>query len=90
MYLAIVFLPLLGRHPRRQSSRWPARARVIPARSPSDDHHAPAHGQSVHVGGDHAVIHATHDEPGGHDDHAHDRAAGRGLARSRTHHHVAA
>src|SRR6188472_4567404 len=68
MYLAIVLLPLLGAIIGAIVALAGARAR-FPGAEPSDDHHAPAHGPSVHVGGDHAVIHVTHHEPGGHDDH---------------------
>src|SRR6188768_808432 len=68
MYLAIVLLPLLGAIIGAIVALAGARAR-FPGAEPSDDHHAPAHGPSVRVGGDHAVIHVTHHEPGGHDDH---------------------
>src|SRR3954464_343864 len=69
MYQAIVLLPLLGAILGAAIALAGARVR-FPGAEPSDeDHHAPAHGQSVHVQGDHAVIHETHHEPGGHDDH---------------------
>ena len=66
MYQAIVLLPLLGAIIGAIIALAGARAR-FPGAEPSDDHHAPQHGRSVHVGGDHAVIHETHHEPGGHD-----------------------
>src|SRR4051812_8177061 len=69
MYLAIVLLPLLGAILGAVIALAGARARFPGAEPSDDDHHAPAHGQSVHVGGDHAVIHETHHEPGGHDGH---------------------
>src|SRR5215203_4917396 len=68
MYLAIVLLPLLGAIIGAIIALAGARAR-FPGAEPSDDHHAPAHGHSTHIGGDHAVTHAAHHEPGGHDDH---------------------
>src|SRR5947207_5414893 len=70
MYLAIVLLPLLGAILGAAIALAGARARFPGAEPSDDDHHAPAHVQSVHVQGDHAVIHETHREPGGHDDHA--------------------
>src|SRR3954468_2536653 len=68
MYQAIVLLPLLGAILGTAIALAGARARFPGAEPSDDDHHAPTHGQSVHVGGDHAVIHETHHEPGG--DHA--------------------
>src|SRR3954469_3189847 len=68
MYQAIVLLPLLGAIIGAIIALAGARAR-FPGAEPSDDHHAPEHGRSVHAGGDHAVIHHSHSEPGGHDDH---------------------
>src|SRR5205814_5723579 len=48
-----------------------ARARFPGAEPPEDDHHAPPeHGQTVHIQGEHAVIHETHQEPGAHGGHA--------------------
>src|SRR5205085_2694035 len=68
MYLAIVLLPLLGAILGAAIALAGARARFPGAEPSDDDHHAaPAHGQSVHIQGDHAVIHETHHEPGGHD-----------------------
>ncbi len=64
MYLAIVLLPLLGAIIGAIIALAGARAR-FPGAEPSDDHHAPAHGPSVHVGGDHAVIHAPTTSPAG-------------------------
>src|SRR3954464_11296612 len=69
MYQAIVLLPLLGAILGAAIALAGARARFPGAEPSDDDHHAPVHGQSVHVQGDHAVIHETHHEPGGHDDH---------------------
>src|SRR3954465_13506923 len=69
MYLAIVLLPLLGAILGAAIALAGARARFPGAEPSDDDHHAPAHGQSVHMQGDHAVIYETHHEPGGHDDH---------------------
>src|ERR1700742_2668024 len=69
MYLAIVLLPLLGAILGGIISLAGARARFPGAEPSDDDHHAPAHGQSVHVSGDHAVIHHDAHEPGAHDDH---------------------
>ena len=70
MYQAIVFLPLLGAILAGCIAIWGARQRC-PGGEPSDEHHvAPAHGRTAHVSGDHAVIHETRHEPGGHDDHA--------------------
>src|SRR5215203_3071583 len=68
MYLAIVLLPLLGAIIGAIIALAGARAR-FPGAEPSADHHVLAHGPSVQVGGDHAVIHGAHHEPGGHDDH---------------------
>src|SRR6185436_8000818 len=68
MYQAIVLLPLLGAIIGAIIALAGARAR-FPGAEPSDDHHAPALRHSVQVGGDHAVIHGTHHEPSGHDDH---------------------
>src|SRR3954469_22862007 len=68
MYQAIVLLPLLGAIIGAIIALAGARAR-FPGAEPSDDHHAPARGQSVHISGDHAVIHETHHESGRHDDH---------------------
>jgi NADH-quinone oxidoreductase subunit L len=69
MIQAIVFLPLLGFILAAAISLAGARGRHPGAEPPDDDHHAPVHGQTVHAGGGHAVIHETHHEPGGHDDH---------------------
>src|SRR6476659_6968390 len=69
MYQAIVLLPLLGAILGAAIALAGARARFPGAEPSDDDHHAPVHGQSVHVQGDHAVIHETHHEAGGHDDH---------------------
>src|ERR1700742_5342399 len=69
MYLAIVLLPLLGAILGGIISLAGACARFPGAEPSDDDHHAPAHGQSVHVAGDHAVIHHDAHEQGGHDDH---------------------
>src|SRR6185503_18881580 len=69
MYLAIVLLPLLGAILGGAIALAGARARFPGAEPADDDHHAPAHGQLVHAGGDHAVIHETHAEPGAHGDH---------------------
>src|SRR4051794_3947712 len=69
MYLAIVLLPLLGAILGAEIALAGARARFPGAEPSDDDHHVPAHGQSVHVQGDHAVIHESHHEPGGHGDH---------------------
>src|SRR3954465_8391766 len=69
MYLAIVLLPLLGAILGAAIALAGARARFPGAEPSDDDHHAPVHGQSVHVQGDHAVNPETHPEPGGHDDH---------------------
>ena len=60
MYLAIVLLPLLGAILGGMITLAGARAR-FPGGEPSDEHAAADHGQSVHVSGDHAVIH--HDRP---------------------------
>jgi NADH-quinone oxidoreductase subunit L len=65
MYQAIVLLPLLGAILAAAISLYGA-SRRFPGAEPSDDHHAPVLGQSVHVRGDHAVIHETHHEPGDH------------------------
>src|SRR5438477_2422695 len=71
MYQAIVLLPLLGAILGAVIALAGARARFPGAEPSDDDHHAaPEHGQSVHIQGDHAVIHETHHEPGGGDDHA--------------------
>jgi len=56
MYLAIVLLPLLGAILGAAIALAGARARFPGAEPSDDDHHAPAHGQSVHA-------------QGGHDDH---------------------
>src|SRR6201995_3338093 len=69
MYLALVLLPLLGAILGGAIALAGARARFPGAEPTDDDHHAPAHGQSVHAGGDHAVIHQQAHEPSGHDDH---------------------
>src|SRR4029079_7415856 len=62
MYLAIVLLPLLGAILGGAIALAGARARFPGAEPSDDDHHASAHGQSVHAGGDHAVIHhQTHE-----------------------------
>src|SRR5436190_14184194 len=76
MYLAIVLLPLLGAILGAAIALAGARARFPGAEPSDDDHYAPAHGQSVHVQGDHAVIHETHREPGGHDAPVEPAAAG--------------
>ena len=75
MIQAIVFLPLIGAVLAGLIAVFGAHAR-----NPSGDtveHHDDAHGQTAHgasapVGGDAAVIHASHDEPMSHDDHGHD------------------
>ncbi len=69
MYLAIVLLPLLGAILGGIITLAGARVR-FPGGEPSDEHAGADHGQSVHVSGDHAVIHHDAHEPGGHDDHA--------------------
>ena len=69
MYLAIVLLPLLGAILGAASSRLPARARGFPAASRPTIMPRRSIGQSVHVSGDHAVIHHDAHEPGAHDDH---------------------
>jgi NADH-quinone oxidoreductase subunit L len=71
MIPAIVFLPLLGFILAGAISLVGARGRFPGAEPSDDDHHAPAHGNTVHVEGAHAVIHETHHEPGAHDDHGH-------------------
>jgi NADH-quinone oxidoreductase subunit L len=71
MIPAIVFLPLLGFILAGAISLVGARSRFPGAEPSDDDHHAPAHGNTVHVQGEHAVIHETHHEPGAHDDHGH-------------------
>src|SRR3954471_4383351 len=71
MIPAIVFLPLLGFIVAGAISLVGARSRFPGAEPSDDDHHAPAHGNTVHAQGDHAVIHETHHEPGAHDDHGH-------------------
>jgi NADH-quinone oxidoreductase subunit L len=71
MIPAIVFLPLLGFILAGAISLVGARNRFPGAEPSDDDHHAPAHGNTVHVQGEHAVIHETHHEPGAHDDHGH-------------------
>src|SRR5262245_34016739 len=70
MYQAIVFLPLLGAILAGIIALIGARKRC-PGGEPVDHHAAPVHGghPTVHVGGDHGVIHETHHEPGAHDDH---------------------
>ena len=55
MYQAIVLLPLLGAILGAAIALAGARARFPGAEPSDDDHHVPAHGQSVHVQGDHAV-----------------------------------
>src|SRR5262245_45105944 len=72
MYQAIVLLPLLGAIIGAIISLAGAYAR-FPGAEPSDDHAAPAPGQSVHVAGDHAVIQHPPTDPlaaDAHDDHA--------------------
>src|SRR5689334_17859630 len=59
MYQAIVLLPLLGAILDAVIALAGARARFRGAEPSDDDHHATGH----------AVNHAAHHEPGGHDDH---------------------
>jgi len=58
MIQAIVFLPLLGFILAAAISLVGARARFPGAEPSDDDHHAPAHGQSVHAQGSHDDHHA--------------------------------
>ena len=73
-----------------RSSRSPARVRVFPAREPSDDHHAPAHG-AVRACRRRSRRHPSNPPRAGRARRSSraGRAAGRRLARRRDHHHGA-
>ena len=75
MIQALVFLPLLGAILAGAIALYGAHMRHPSGDVMEHGHDDHGHGHSAHVGGDAAVIHASHDEPmaedghGGHDDH---------------------